>query len=78
MLVDFKNMEEKKIPNFKGGEKEFNVKMFDDFGAKIMSGRLIAGASIGLHKHDGNGEIIYITQGSGKVLYDGEYIKLNK
>ena len=31
------------------------------------------GASIGLHTHQGNSEIIYILSGTGKVLYDGAY-----
>ncbi len=38
-----------------------------------MRGRLVPGASIGLHTHETSSEIIYILQGSGKVLYDGEY-----
>ena len=38
-----------------------------------MRGRLVPGASIGLHTHETSSEIIYIFQGSGKVLYDGEY-----
>ena len=28
---------------------------------------------IGLHTHDTSSEIIYILNGTGKVLYDGEY-----
>ena len=76
MLVNLKNMEEKEIPNFKGGEKSFNVKMFTNDKVKIMRGRLTPGSSIGLHTHMGNSEIVYIIEGNGKVLYDGEYIKL--
>lgn len=71
MIINFKEMNEAIIPAFKGGEKEFAVKMFDDESNKIMSGRLIPGASIGLHTHEGNCEIIYILEGCGKVLYDG-------
>ena len=26
MIIDFNNMKEEAIPNFKGGEKEYNVK----------------------------------------------------
>lgn len=76
MKVDFDNIEEQSIPSFKGGEKEFNVRMFTDGMNKIMKGRLVPGASIGMHKHEGNSEIMFITKGSGYVIYDGETIPL--
>ena len=56
MIIDFKNMEEQILPNFKGGEKTYE-----------------SGASIGLHTHEGNCEMFYIIEGTGKVLMDGEY-----
>lgn len=70
MLIDFGNIEEKAIPNFKGGELEYNVKMFDDGSSKIMKGRLQPGASIGLHKHEGNQEVIFVIEGIGTVIGD--------
>lgn len=70
MLIDFEHMEEAIIPNFKGGEKETAARMFTDPLGRIMRGRLIPGASIGLHTHETNSEIIYILEGTGKVLYD--------
>ena len=73
MFVEHNKMEEKALPNFKGGEKEFNVRMFDDGACKIMQGRLQPGASIGLHTHEGNSEVIYILEGTGTVLDDGVY-----
>ena len=30
MIIDFKNMEEQILPNFKGGEKAYAVKKFTD------------------------------------------------
>ena len=36
-------------------------------------GTLEPGASIGLHTHETNSEIIYILRGKGKVLFEGEY-----
>lgn len=77
MKVDFNNIEENTIPNFKGGEKEFAAKMFFDGLNRIMKGRLTPGASIGLHTHDTSSEIMFITKGSGCVIYDGERIALN-
>ncbi len=70
MKIGFESMEEKVLPNFKGGEKEYRVFMFDDENNKIMKGKLIPGASIGYHKHEGTSEIIFIISGKGRVLYD--------
>jgi len=76
MKLDFNSIDEQSIPAFKGGEKEFNVRMFDDGLNKIMKGRLEPGASIGMHTHECNSEIMFITGGAGHVLYDGERISL--
>jgi len=76
MLIDFKNMEENIVPNMRGGEKEVALKAFSDGMNKIMMGKLIPGASVGLHTHETNSETIYILEGNGKVLYEGEYIPL--
>ena len=62
-------------PNMRGGAGNVTVRQFfkpDEFGAKV---RLCAnltlppGASIGLHKHEGEDEVYIITRGSG-VLDD--------
>lgn len=55
------------------GEKAYAVKKFTDDRNMIMHGRLESGASIGLHTHEGNCEMFYIIEGTGKVLMDGEY-----
>lgn len=68
MLIDFSKMEEEAKPNFKGGEKEYNVKTFDDGTNKIMKGRLVPGASIGFHTHETDQEIIYFLEGEGTVV----------
>ena len=73
MYIDFDSMQTKELPNFKGVEKTFRADMFDDGDTKIMRGRLESGASIGLHTHEGNCEMFYIIEGTGKVLMDGEY-----
>jgi len=70
MLIDFENMETAVIPHMRGGEKEAFVKMYDDGRCKIMRGRLVPGATIGLHAHETSCEIIYILSGKGKILYD--------
>lgn len=78
MKIDFDNIEENAMPAFKGGMKEFNVRMFADDCNKIMKGRLVPGASIGLHTHQGSSEVIFIRSGCGYVLYDGEEIRLKE
>ena len=68
MLIDFAAMEEQVIPHMRGGEKEAAMRIYTDAMGKIMKGRLIPGASIGLHTHETNSEIIYVLEGTGKVL----------
>ncbi len=76
MKIDFNSIEEAIFPNFKGGKKDFAAKMYFDGMNRIMKGRLIPGASIGMHTHDAGSEIMFITKGSGHVIYDGETIPL--
>lgn len=71
-MIDFVKMEEKLIPNFKGGEGTFAVKMFTDENNKILHGRLVPGSSIGVHCHDTSSEIIYILSGVGTAILEGK------
>ncbi len=71
MLIDFENMETAVIPHMRGGEKEVSVRTYTDGRCKIMRGRLIPGATIGLHTHETNCEVLYILSGKGRILYDG-------
>ena len=73
MIIDFDKIEVSIMPAFKGGEKETRAAMFTDENNRIMMGMLIPGATIGLHRHEGSSEVIFIQSGSGKVLYDGKY-----
>lgn len=73
MIIDFNNEQATVIPNFKGGEKSISAKMYFDGVNRILHGVLESGATIGLHTHETNSEIIYFLSGKGKVLYDGEY-----
>lgn len=77
MRIDFDAMEETIIPHMRGGEKEVAARMYTDELGKIMRGRLIPGASIGLHTHETSSEIIYILSGTGKALCDGAYEELS-
>ncbi|WP_295748922.1 cupin domain-containing protein [uncultured Oscillibacter sp.] len=70
MLIEFDKMEPTIIPRMRGGEKEVAARMYTDPLNKIMRGRLIPGATIGMHTHETGSEIIYILSGKGKILYD--------
>ena len=72
MNIDFNEMEFSVLPNFKGGEKELMAKMFFDGKNRIMKAKLVPGASIGMHTHDGSCEVIFVTLGRGSVIMDGE------
>ncbi|MBR5134032.1 MAG: cupin domain-containing protein [Clostridia bacterium] len=77
MRIDFTSVPEQHLEHFKGGEGVFHARIVVESDAKILKGRLDAGASIGLHCHDSDGgEIIRIDSGRGYVLYEGERIPL--
>lgn len=73
MILDFEHMEKKSLTDFKGGQGKLTMGGFSDEHVRVMELTLEPGASIGLHTHQGNSEIIYILSGTGKVLYDGAY-----
>ncbi len=76
MIINFNEISDTVLERFKGGEGTLISKMFTDTNGKIMSARLQPHSSVGLHTHVGNSEIIFILSGTGKVLYDGEYLSL--
>lgn len=72
MKIDFNVIPEERLPNFKGGEKELCAQMSWDGRNRIFRGRLVPGASIGLHRHEGSCEAIYVLAGRGTAWIDGE------
>ena len=72
MKIDFSKIEEKVIPNFKGGEGQYIMRQFADEKCKIMYGKLEPGSSIGLHRHEGNCEVMYILSGLATFVYEGQ------
>ena len=76
MLIEFKNLNEDIIKNFKGGEREFIIRQFNDQYNKIAIGKLESGASVGLHTHTDSCEIIYVISGSGTATHNGTTEKL--
>jgi len=70
MILDFNKIAAEVIPNFKGGEGAIKAQMFYDGKVRIMIGELVRGASIGLHRHELNCEVVYVLAGEGRVLTD--------
>lgn len=70
MKISFEQLDEKIIPEFRGGKKNTAARMYVDDTMKIMRGTLEPGASIGLHCHETSSEIIFILSGRAKVLYN--------
>lgn len=78
MIIDFNNIEEQVIPHFKGGEKEIAAKMFFDGAVRILKAKIGPGASIGLHTHTDSSEVIIIRGGEGKLIYDGQEMRVHE
>ena len=73
MKLDFAAIPETVVPHFKDGEGEAHVRQFtDEPMGKVVQLTLPAGSSIGLHRHTGNCEIIYVVSGEGICTDDGE------
>ena len=73
MIIRFDEIEQSVMENFKGGEKHLEASMYYDGTNRILTrARLIPGASIGLHTHDDSCEVIFILEGCGSLLEDGE------
>jgi len=70
MKIDFNKLENQKLESFQGGLKHFDANIYNDGMNKIIRGKLIPGASIGLHTHDSSSEIIFITKGCAKFITD--------
>ena len=77
MNIDFSTMERDIKEKFKGGEGRLGMKAQDDGNVRIMELTLEPGASIGMHTHVEDSEIVYILSGTGKAIYDGAEERLS-
>ena len=72
MIIDFSKIEEQLLPHFREGDGAFVMRAFADEKVKVMQGVLVPGASIGMHTHVQNSEIIFMCQGEGTMtMADG-------
>ena len=72
MIIKFDEIKEKELQAFHGGEGALIANMFADEKNKILRGKLIPGASVGMHRHIPSSEIIFILSGKGKSICDGK------
>ena len=68
MKIRFDEMAVTVLPQFKGGEKEFAANMFFDGTNRIFKGKLVPGATIGMHTHDDSCEVIFVLEGNGTIV----------
>ena len=72
MILDWTNIPEQAMPNFKGGEGVAWVRMFNDGLNRILMLRILPGSSVGMHTHETNSEIMHVLSGTARVIMDGE------
>ncbi len=77
MLIDYQSVPEQALEAFKGGNGTFFARIIDTPEARFIKGRLLPGSSIGYHIHEADSESIFIENGEGNVLYEGEEIGLS-
>ena len=70
-MITFESIDEAVVPHCRGGEKEFRKRALETGDNTIMLGRLIPGASLGVHTHETESETIYYLSGTGEMYYDG-------
>ncbi len=71
MIIKFDEIKETELKAFYGGEGALIANMYVDEKNKILRGKLVPGATIGLHRHVPSSEIIFILSGKGKAICDG-------
>ena len=75
-MINFSNIQATLMPNFKGGDGITAAQMFVDDKNKIMRITLEPGCSIGMHCHEDSCEIIYVLEGVGTAVLDGNEEKV--
>ena len=70
MIINFDLINKVTTKNVKGGNKELTLQIFADENYKIMLGELEPGASVGMHTHEKNFEILFLISGTAKILFD--------
>ena len=77
MVIDYKDVGWKAVPNFKGGEGTVFTKMADDGLNKYLIMKMPPDTTTGYHIHEGSSEIIYILEGDGKTNENGNIVPVH-
>ena len=72
MRIDFNDIKEEVVNNFKGGKGSIVLKMLTKKDVTFIYARLTPRSSVGMHKHLTDSETIYVVSGKGKTVCDGE------
>lgn len=71
MIINFNELEEQNLQKMNNGTGIISAKMYMNKNSKIITSKIHAGGSIGLHRHDSSDDINYILSGSGKAICNG-------
>ncbi len=71
MIIDFSEINEETLENFKGGNGIMFSKGFTDGVNNVKLNRLQPGASGGYHLHSGNCEMMYVLSGEIEFVENG-------
>ncbi len=76
-MIHFDSLETKVLSNFQGGEGTIFAKIAADETHRIIKSSYAPGVSTGYHLHDVSDEIIFILEGTCKVLHEGKEERLS-
>ncbi len=76
-MIHFEDLEPKVLSNFQGGQGEILAKIAADDAHRIIKSTYAPGVSTGYHLHEGSDEIIFILEGTCKVLHEGKEERLH-
>ena len=67
MLIDFNNIQERRVPGMNGGTGEMSARMYAGQEGKIIPCRIHPGGSIGTHRHPTSDDMNYILSDRAKL-----------
>jgi quercetin dioxygenase-like cupin family protein len=68
MNIDFSSIEERLIPQPRGGEGTMGSRQFADGDNRLLKARLLPGSRIGFHRHETDSETLLVLSGTGKMV----------
>lgn len=75
-MISFDSLETKILSNFQGGQGDIIAKISADDAHRIIKSTYAPGVSTGYHLHDVSDEIIFILEGTCKVIHEGKEERL--